>query len=167
MKDKVVLLISLLFCFPAFTAESYRPLFVIERSTNANVIHYAAKVNDDGRLDSREPVVAYWIMAAEDGRRQPLNALERVRAYGFGLEKDKSGSFYRMTLVSQRKLEIDVYSDGSYVRAETIIGGHRAYLSKIYVNARNSWHLRLVNYYELFGIDKATGGNCYERVFPD
>jgi hypothetical protein len=167
MKHKVTLLTAMLVCFPAFTAESYRPLFVIERSTNANVIHYAAKVNDEGGLDSREPVVAYWIMAAEDGRRQPLNALERVRAYGFTVLKDKSGSFYRMTLVSRKKLEINIYSDGSSVKAETSIGGHRAYLSKIYVNARNSWHLRLVNYYELFGIDKATGGNCYERVFPD
>jgi hypothetical protein len=165
MKQRVLLLSSMLICLPAFTAEFYRPLFVIERSTNANVIHYVAKVNDEGGLDSREPVVAYWIMAAEDGRREPLNAVERIRAYGFTVEKDRSRGFYRMTLVCQRKREIDIYSEGSLVRAETDIGGHRAYLSKIYVNARNSWHSRIVNYVELFGTDKATGSNCCERVF--
>src|SRR5689334_9122752 len=40
-------------------------LFVIERSKNANVIHYDAHVAKDGSLVASEPVVAYWIMKAE------------------------------------------------------------------------------------------------------
>jgi hypothetical protein len=44
-------------------------LFVIERSTNANVVHYDANIAADGQLDPRQPISAYWVMAAEDGHR--------------------------------------------------------------------------------------------------
>src|SRR5712691_865167 len=76
------------FCFsgPNPIGSRYLPLFVIERSVNANVVHYDAKLGPDGKLDPREPVVAYWIMGAEDGRRQDLNAIERLRAYGFSTQ---------------------------------------------------------------------------------
>jgi hypothetical protein len=82
-------------------------------------------------------------------------------------QENKSGRFCRMTLVCRRKREIDIYSEGSLARAETVIGGHRTYLSRIYLNARNSWHLRMVNYVELSGVDKATGSSCYKRALPD
>src|SRR5438477_12797965 len=64
-------------------AVSSEPLFVIERSTNANVVHYDANVKPDGQLDPRQPISAYWVMAAEDGRREELSVFERSRAYGF------------------------------------------------------------------------------------
>ena len=51
----------------ASTRETYVPLFVIERSMNKNVVHYDAVVTPDGRLNPRQPIVAYWVMAAEDG----------------------------------------------------------------------------------------------------
>lgn len=41
-------------------------LFVLERSTNANVIHYDAKITSDGTTDPKEPVIAYWVMSAEE-----------------------------------------------------------------------------------------------------
>jgi hypothetical protein len=66
-----------LFASVAFAQVSYAPLFVIERNTNANVVHYEAKLKD-GHIDQHQPVIAYWIMGAEDGRRQELNLLEKV-----------------------------------------------------------------------------------------
>ncbi len=44
--------------------DTYLPLFVIERSTNANMVHYESHLTAEGRFDSKEPVGAYWIMAA-------------------------------------------------------------------------------------------------------
>ena len=54
-------------------------------------------------------------MAAEDGRRQELNILERAKAYGFTLRQDGVDSF-RLWVVSHREKEIHVYRDGSTVR---------------------------------------------------
>lgn len=147
-------------------AESFQPLFIIERSLNANVVHYDARIDRKGELDSTSPVVAYWIMAAEDGRRQELNAIERNTAYGFTVQRDSSGAFYRMALAAQKKREILVRLDGAAVRAEMLIGGHRAYLRKIYISAGRLPVVHLVHYVELFGIDASTGENRYEKVLP-
>lgn len=147
--------------------DSYQSLFVIERSTNANVIHYDAKLGKDGVLDAREPVVAYWIMLAGDGGREELTMLERSRAYGFTISRDKSGESWWMTLVSQKRREIHIYQEGGKVRAVTLIGGHQAYLRKIYVKTRKSGILRTANYFELFGNDLVTGEDCEEKVVPE
>jgi len=144
--------------------EVYQPLFVIERSTNANVIHYDAKFGKDGNLDQNEPVVAYWVMAAKDGHREPLTGLERKYAYGFTIQKDDSKSVFRMILVSQKQREILITQNGSTVHAETVIGRHAAILHKIYVKTRRSGFLRTADYFELFGDDIATGAKCYEKI---
>jgi hypothetical protein len=151
----------------ALSAGSDQPIFIIERSTNANVIHYDAKIGKDGALDPKEPVVAYWIMLAEDGRRQKLSALERSRAYGFTIRRDASDQSYWMTLVSQKRRTIHIYQQNGKVRAVTVIGGHEAYLRKIYVKTRKSGLLRTADYFELFGDDLATGQDCYEKVAPE
>lgn len=152
---------------PGLCADSYQPLFIIERSTNANVIHYDAKIGKDGTFDRKEPVVAYWVMLAKDGRRQKLSALEKSRAYGFTIRRDSSGQSYWMTLVSQKLRVIHIYQEGGKVRAVTLVGGHEAYLRKIYVKTRKSGLLRTADYFELFGEDLATGQDCYEKATPE
>jgi hypothetical protein len=139
-------------------------LFRVERSTNANVLHYEAKITKDGRLDPSQPVIAYWIMAAEDGRRQPLNVLERTRAYGFAIQPDSSGDSYTITLVSYRKRPIHVYFKAGMAYAETMIGGRHAFLQKIFVTPRKSWILNEPVSAEMYGVDILTGEPSYEKV---
>jgi hypothetical protein len=151
-------------CLSGIQTEVYRPLFVIERSTNANVIHYDAKLGSDGMLDPSEPVVAYWIMAAEDGRRLPLSQLERNYAYGFTIQKKVSKSAYRMVLVSQKEREILIIQNAAGVHAETMIGGHSSILNKIFVKTRLSGLLRTADYIELYGVDVVSGAKSYEKI---
>ena len=154
----------------SLTAQSritYLPLFIVERSLNANVVHYEAKMRADGSLDPGEPVIAYWIMTAEDGHRQPLNILERARAYGFTTRPDGANDSYIMTLVSDRKREIHIYREGGVVHAETLIGGHHAYLQKIFINVRKSVLFDTADSAELFGLDVDTAQPCYEKIRPD
>jgi hypothetical protein len=160
--------VLLLVCIgaPGLLADSSQ-VFIIERSTNANVIHYDAKFGKDGALDPKEPVVAYWIMAAEDGRRQKLSGIEKSRAYGFTIRRDSSGQSYWMALVSQKRREIHIFQEGGKVRAVILIGGHKAFLRKIYVKTRRSGFFRTADYFELFGEDVATGEDCYEKVAPE
>ena len=161
----LALLLVFLAVYPV-SANSDSHLFVIERSTNANVIHYDGKILQDGKLDPKTPVVAYWIMAAEDGRRESLSFVERQKAYGFTIRPGDSPGVYRMTLVSQRSHEIRIYLQGGTARAETSIDGSRAYLVRIFVKTRKSGPLRTADYYELFGIDIMTGEARYEKVAP-
>jgi hypothetical protein len=143
---------------------TYLPLFIIERSLNANVVHYEAKLKSDGQLDPVEPLVAYWVMAAEDGRRQALNILERTRAYGFTFHPDGAADSFKVNLVADRKREIRIYRQGPSVRAETTIGGRRAYLQKIYIHVRKSLVLDTAESAELFGVDADTAQPLSEKI---
>lgn len=140
------------------------PLFTIEKSSNANRVQYEARVMADGHIDPHQPVVAYWIMAAENGRRQELNFLERAKAYGFTLRQDGLDS-YRLWVVSHPKKEIHVFLDGGTVRAEAVIGGKVALVEKIYIQMRKSLLLSFPDFGEMFGFDRATGEKLYEKVW--
>jgi hypothetical protein len=139
------------------------PLFTIEKSSNANRVQYEARVTADGHIDPHQPVVAYWIMAAENGRRQELNILERAKAYGFTLHQDGLDS-YRLWVVSHPKKEIHVFLDGATVRAEAVIGGRLAWVEKIFIQMHKSFVLSLPDFGEMFGFDRETGEKRYEKV---
>ena len=144
--------------------EALVPLFVIERSVNGNVVHYDAKLKD-GKLDPQQPVVAYWILG-ENGKRQELNVLERLKAYGFTIRPDKEPEAFRMTLVADKKKEIRVFRMGAAVRAEAMIGSCEAYLQKIFIVSKKSFMINLPEYADMFGNDMSTGAECHERVTP-
>ena len=141
------------------------PLFTIERNTNANVVHYEARLKD-GKIDPHQPVVAYWIMAAEDGRRQELNLIEKIKAFGFSIHPESVPESYRMVIVSDKKKEIRVLRVGNSVRAEVNIGTCNAALQKIFINEHKSFLLSLPEYAEMRGTDISTGAPCSERVTP-
>lgn len=138
-------------------------MFTIEKSSNANRVQYEAHLTPDGHIDAKQPVVAYWIMAAENGRRQELNILERAKAYGFTLRQDGLDS-YRLWVVSHREKEIHVFRDGPTVKAEAVIGGRVALVEKIYIQMRKTLLLSLPDFGEMFGFDKETGERRIEKV---
>jgi len=164
MLKRLLLLACATFVVPAWAEDRYLPLFRIERSTNANVIQYEAKLTKNGDLDPRQPVIAYWVMAAEDGHRQPLNLLERTRAYGFAIQPDSASDSYTMILVSYRMRPIHVYFKADMVYAETMIGGRRAFLQKIFITTRKSRILNEPVSAEMYGFDVVTGEPAYEKI---
>ncbi|MGZ6223519.1 MAG: DUF4833 domain-containing protein, partial [Syntrophales bacterium] len=121
---------------PETAAQKKTPsLFIIERSKNANVVHYDARLTADGKLDPKEPVIAYWVMRAEDGRREELNWMEKEKGYGFDIKPDPSVNGYKMTLMALPQQHITVKKAGDAIRAEMVIGGRQAVLEKVYINA--------------------------------
>ena len=141
-------------------------LFVIERSKNANVVQYDARLTADGVLDPKEPVEVYWILLAEDGRHEKLSPVGRM-GYGFDIKRDASGKSWVMTLAAYRKREITVRQTGTVVRAEILIDGKPSILEELYINATEGRFLPTVNYVELFGKDLETKEKRYEKLLPD
>jgi hypothetical protein len=142
------------------------PLFIVERSKNANVVHYDAQFTDDGNLDPKEPVIAYWVLLAEDGRRKKLSWIERKKAYGFTIESDRSGNSYKMTMVAVPEHQITVKQEKDAVRAETDIDGRRAVLEKMYINTTNGLLGPKVLSIEVYGRDLQTGEKLYKKLLP-
>jgi Domain of unknown function (DUF4833) len=137
--------------------ELSQPLFIVEKSTNANVVHYDAVITPNGGLDPQEPITAYWVMAAEDGRREDLTAAERHKAFGFTIVRGRDPNSYHLRLVAQQQRDIYVRRNGNSIRATTLIAGRCAFLTKIYVKVHKVLAVPRIEFIDLFGSDIGTG----------
>jgi hypothetical protein len=146
--------------------ELSQPLFIIEKSTNANVVHYDAVITPDGGLDPREPIIAYWVMAAEDGRREDLTSAERLEGFGFTIVHGRDSNSYHLRLVAQQQRDIYVRRKGNSVGAATPIAGRCACVTEIYVKIHKLLGLPKIEFVEVIGSDIATGEPVCERVRP-
>ena len=149
---------------PAAAQKKTQLLFIIERSKNANVVHYDTQLTAAGEIDPNEPVIAYWVMLATDGHREELNWIEKKKAYGFSIKSDPSVNGYKMTVVAVPQGQITVRKDGDTVRAELVIDGRPAFLEKIYINATDGLLGPKVHYIELYGKDIKTGEKRHQKI---
>jgi len=137
------------------------PLFTIARSKNANVVRYVARRNENG-LARRHPIDAYWLMLAEDRRREELSWAERELAYGFEVSAaSRDGCLLHLTAFKQRALVVARH--GQTFRAMVSIAGKRATLERIFVQTSEGGLLPSVQYIDVFGT-AADGTPLKERL---
>ena len=151
---------------PAAAQTKTSPLFIIERSKNANVVHYDARLTADGKLDPKEPVIAYWVLLAEDGRRKELSWIEKKMAYGFTIKPDPSVNGYKMALVAAPEKQIIVKKVKDAVHAEGVINGRPVVLEKLHIHATDGLPWPKVHYIEVYGKDLQTGERLSEKMVP-
>jgi hypothetical protein len=160
-KKKVVLVIAfLLINSIAFAQIVKRNLFKIERNKNANVVMYDIRLGNDGGIDERNPVDVYWILYAKHGQRKEITALER-RVYGLRLIGG-NGTYYDLTLRAVPDRPIRIYIKQGDPRTEIKIGDKKAYLSTVYVFAKDGL-IPKVLYYVLTGTEIKTGIKICEK----
>jgi hypothetical protein len=138
-------------------------LFIIERSKNANIVEYDAQISSNGKIHPEQPIIAYWILLAKDGKTQELSSLDK-KAYGFDCFFDSSTGEYQMIIRSFKKRNIKIYENNNTVKAEIIINGKPAYLDRIYIKAKETILLPSVEYIELYGKDKINNSIQYEKI---
>jgi hypothetical protein len=149
---------------PTVVQKKIQPLFIIEHNKDVNIVQYDARLTADGNLDPKEPVIVYWVIRAEDGRREELNWLERKKGYGFDIKPDPSVNGYKMILKGDPQHPITVKREGDAIHAEVIIGGRKAVLDKIYINASDGLMGPKVHYIVLYGKDLKTGGKRSQKI---
>jgi hypothetical protein len=152
--------LSFTWALPSF-AES-QELFRLERSTNRNAVRYDVRTLPSGALDPHEPVTAYWLLLAEDGRREGLTWLERSMAYGFHVSQASAGVDLRLVAFDRRI--VHVRRKGDRFRAEVAIAGKEAVLRRIWVQVEGSLLGPKVRFIDLFGVDPQTGKSVVERI---
>jgi hypothetical protein len=149
---------------PRLFAANSRELFTLGRSKNANIVRYAVRTSADGRLDAASPIEAYWLMLAENGRREELTWTERKLAYGFSVsEQTSQGLLLHLSACTARVLSVR-FADGAF-RAELEIGGQRAFLQRIFVHTEEGILLPRVRFIELSGTT-AGARRVSERIVP-
>jgi hypothetical protein len=143
-----------------------RALFVIARSLNANQVHYAVRYSSHAGFDRERPLQAYWVMHAEDGRREELSWLERQFAYGWSIVSPITAQHFELQLLAfPRRVLVRLDGSGG-VRAEVIIQGRAASLQRIFVQLGQGPGL-VVRHVDVFGIDLASGRALRERILAE
>lgn len=66
-------------------------IFYLQRSPNPNTVVYSANYDAAGRLDSNDPVDAFWRRFNSDGQVKKLSLIERRLAYGVGTSPRAGG----------------------------------------------------------------------------
>ena len=145
--------------------DRFQPLFLIERSTNANVVHYDARIGPQGSLQPAQPVVVYWKMHAKDGHREDLTSLEKKRVFGISVAPQADGGSFLVRIAAQPARDIRVFLERGAARAETSIAGKRAFLQRLFIST-GKLNIFRVNYIDVFGLDVATGAEVRERIAP-
>jgi hypothetical protein len=147
-----------------------QPLFIIERSKNANEVHYVARLTEKGVLDVHKPVHAFWINWEKDSTgkcREGLNLVEQRMAYGFSVDHSRSPHSCTMKLVCFKNRPIRVNLSEGTARAETIISGKSAHLIKIsVVTCEKKKVMPQVLSVTVYGTDIATGETVEETITP-
>jgi len=142
---------------------SNQRLFIIERNMNKNIVCYDAKVTKSGKLNIEDPIDAYWIDYASDGKRSELSYIQRKMAYGFELEKINNEKIYLiLKAFDKRKILVCVDSKG-ITKAMIKINGLDAVLNKVFVSAKPKMYTT-VNYIELYGTETKTGKLISEKI---
>ena len=152
-------------CFASSAGAENRNLFIIERSKNANIVKYDARIGKDGTIDRKQPVEAYWVLKAEGGKRQELSILDK-QAYGFSVTWDAGQRYYRMTITPFSTREIRIIENNGVPEADTVIAGRPARLQKIFIKSVESFPQPKVQYLLIFGKDKKTGKDRREKIVP-
>jgi hypothetical protein len=141
-------------------------LFYIQRSVNSNTVVYAAHVDSQGRFDPDAPVDVYWRWYNVDGRRKPLNLIERTMAYGVRSVGDHASGgtvAFQVAALPERTLLLE--QDGlGHPEALIRLGNHTAKLVYVYLQVDDSGLMPDVTAMDLFGIDKLSGKSLREHV---
>ncbi len=143
-------------------------LFIIQRSKNANEVHYEVQVGADGAL-ADDPVEAFWVMKAEGGAREDLTFFERKLAYGFEVMPPDSQGNREMKLVAweDRTIKLTKAEDGGKWRAVTKIDGQDAYLTKLFIKTDEGGLTPEVLFIDLFGETVDGGDPVTEHVVKE
>lgn len=141
------------------------PLFVIARSKNANVLHYELRLDPQGDLRLKDPLVAYWVMHAEDGHKEGLTWPEREFAYGWRFSSRISPEGFRFRLQAFDGRELVVRRDQARrYRTFVRIQDKEAVLERIFVMSDDRGLTPTVRYVDVIGHDVETKLPVRERV---
>src|SRR6266699_4871534 len=103
----MLLLLLLLLPLPAWSKDL--PLFFIQRSKNANEVHYQLRVDDRCRIASDTPVSAFWkLLEASPDKTASLSVFDQM---AYGVEQQRvanNGVSFHLKALDQKSIKASV-----------------------------------------------------------
>jgi len=141
-------------------------LFYIQRDPNTNTAIYALNYEEDGKINKRNPVKAYWIRYAEKGEEKDFTYIQRK--FGYGIEsKSLNNEEFQLQFVSYKKLPLTlkkIDSDQKY-HVFVSVNQKKIQVEKIFVRIEGgTFWLPNVKYAEVTGIETSSNKIITERM---
>lgn len=141
-------------------------LFYIQRDPNTNTAIYALNYEEDGKINKRNPVKAYWIRYAEKGEEKDFTYIQRK--FGYGIEsKSLNNEEFQLQFVSYKKLPLTlkkIDSDQKY-HVFVSVNQKKIQVEKIFVRIEGgTFWLPNVKYAEVTGIETSSNKTITERM---
>jgi hypothetical protein len=169
MRSRIALLLVFMICGSESlwaVQPGQQPLFKIERNTNANIIQYDAQIGTDGRLNSKKPVIAYWIRHAEQGQIKELSWIQNKFAYGFSADFNRASDSVTLDMAADLGRPIEVKRNKGVYMAISDINGKPSRLLKIFIHATGKGMSTTVDFIEFHGTNLQNQNVTYERFVP-
>jgi hypothetical protein len=157
------LALALTFAATALAQSTSQKLFFIQRSKNANEVHYDARVTANGTLQAKDPVDAYWLRKASDGSRASIGTFQKI-AYGFDVDPGPEAGTHTMRLTALKERALTLLQVNGRWRARTSINGKQAYLNRLYIATDESGVFPKVLYVDIFGEEVGSGAAIQEHL---
>jgi len=145
-------------------------IFYVQKTNNTNTIVYESNINEDGKINTVNPVKIYWIRFAEKGQIAELSYIQRHFAYGIESRLiNPSKQIYQLNFVSYKKRYIYLMqqiTDNKY-HAYIYINGKLSLLKKIFIKTDGGtfWFPK-VKYVEVTGNEISCGNPISEKITP-
>lgn len=140
-------------------------LFSIERSKNKNLLYYDVCVERNGDLPDLNPLNIYWIL--ENGKREELNEIERIYAYGITMQENLERNKLRISLAAFNKEKITIEKVDEKYRAVTSIDNRQIIIEKVYIHSVDRlFGMPDVLSVDIYGFTKQDNVPTKKRISP-
>ncbi|MDP2388082.1 MAG: DUF4833 domain-containing protein [Bacteroidota bacterium] len=145
-------------------------LFYIQRTTNANTIVYTLNQNSEGELNEKEPIKAYWIKYAQNGKIDPLSYLQKNYAYGVHsklIDGEKKTFLFEFVSYHKRQFYLIKSETDNKYRVYGYINNKLTILKNILVNINGGTFLvPNIKHVEVNAFDPITSAEIKEIIKP-
>ena len=142
-------------------------LFYLQRDPNTNTVVYQLNVNDAGQLDEDEPINIFWLRYQdEQGRRKPLNFIQRRFAYGV-TSKKLAPNKYELKFAAYGKVPLYLMKAGpdNAFHVFITVANTQIQLERVYLRIEGgTFWVPNVKYIELQGLNTATHAPVSKRL---
>ncbi len=138
-------------------------MFYIQRNDNTNTVLYTLNINENGLLDSNNPLKVFWKRYFDQGELKDLNMIQRKLAYGYNALKRRK-DYYEFSLAAYADKKMFLRKYGQSYKVITKVNGMWAKLDNIYVFTESLGVFPKVKFAEIYGSDLRYGLPVYEKL---
>lgn len=142
-------------------------LFIIERNRDADILVYEANIEDDLKINSKEPIKTYWLRA-ENNNTSPLTMVQKQYTYGVELLSNPEPNVWNFCLkaLPSKILQLKKTKNGEY-KVYSKVDKKTVQLNKLYVNFKGHsyWHPKILSI-DLNGIEMQSKKEITHKIYP-